>query len=113
MPQRDEVGPVYGVPLLDTLPIGGMLQQLPSRQDLDDVKTLSVRTVAGYEVLLAHYVEARDALATIKEWRLIPADHLSRLQAMVEPGQQTWDLSDKDVAAIRAALRAIGVEVKP
>lgn len=53
-----EVGPIYSVPLIDTLPLGskgGMLQKMPARQDLDDVRQVSERTVAGYEVLLDHY----------------------------------------------------------
>lgn len=55
-----ETGPIYNVPLIDTLPLGygGMWQQLPSRQDLEDVRTMSQRTVAGYEVLMKHYHEA-------------------------------------------------------
>lgn len=31
-----------------------------------------------------------------------------RLQAMIDPDQQTWDLSDKDVEAIAMALAVIG-----
>ena len=34
-------------------------------------------------------------------------EHEYRLEAMLAPGQQTWDLSDKDVAAIRWALARI------
>lgn len=54
-----EVGPIYNVPLIDSLPIGtGMMKQaMPSRQDLLQVQQLSERTVAGYEVLLSHYSE--------------------------------------------------------
>ena len=36
-------------------------------------------------------------------------DQVSRLQAMCEPGQQTWDLSPKDVAAIALAVRVLSV----
>jgi hypothetical protein len=36
-------------------------------------------------------------------------EQLSRLQAMCEPGQQTWDLSPKDEAAIRAAVAQAGI----
>ena len=52
-------GPVYGVRLIDTLPLGSgaMLQAMPSRQDLIDARSMSERTVAGYEVLLSHYRE--------------------------------------------------------
>lgn len=62
-----EKGPIYGVELLDALPLdgtGGMQQALPSRDDLVKVRRVSDRTVAGYEVLLEHY---RRALATIAE----------------------------------------------
>lgn len=34
-------------------------------------------------------------------------EHESRLQAMVAPEQQTWDLSPNDVAAIEWALREL------
>ena len=69
--QKDggSVGPIYGVPLIDSLPLGckfrgvplidsmpdgsGFLrQQMPSRSDLMES---SERVAAGYEVLLAHY----------------------------------------------------------
>lgn len=56
---ENETGPVYGVPLIDTLPLGtgGMLQQMPSRHDLEECQKRHQRVVAGYEVLLAHYLE--------------------------------------------------------
>jgi len=58
-----ERGPVYGVLLIDTLPIGsGMLQQMPSRYDLEMCRKRSERVVAGYEVLLSHYLEAVEKL---------------------------------------------------
>ena len=54
-----ERGPIYNVELIDQLPINdrGWTQQMPSRADLDQVKRISERTVAGYEVLLEHYRE--------------------------------------------------------
>jgi len=58
-------GPIYGVELLDSLPLdGGMLQQLPSRDDLESIRDLrnGERIVAGYEVLLEHYRRAKAAL---------------------------------------------------
>lgn len=65
----NEFGPVYGVALIDTLPLGkgGMLQQMPSRSDLDKVKRISTRTVAGYEVLLDHYMNEKAEVARLKE----------------------------------------------
>lgn len=50
-----EKGPIYGVPLIETLPLGGMKQAMPNRADLEDVAKRSERTVAGYEVLLDRY----------------------------------------------------------
>lgn len=49
-----EQGPVYGVPLIDTLPLGtgGMLQQMPSQSNLHQCRKLNERVVAGYEVLM-------------------------------------------------------------
>lgn len=53
-----ERGPYYNVELIDSLPLGKgpMRQQLPSRQDLLRVRNHSERMVAGYEVLLNHYL---------------------------------------------------------
>lgn len=56
-----EKGPIYGVELIDTLPLGkagGMLQAMPNRDDLRGVRC--ARVAAGYEVLLAHYLELRN-----------------------------------------------------
>jgi hypothetical protein len=56
-----EVGPIYGVELIDSLPIGdgSCFQALPSRADLDGVKNYrqGTRVVAGFEVLLNHWRE--------------------------------------------------------
>lgn len=39
------------------------------------------------------------------------SDHARRLRAMIEPDQQTWDLSPADVRAIRWALdRVVSLE---
>lgn len=49
-------GPIYGVELIDELPIhGGMFQCMPSQQELRKVSKVSQRTVAGFEVLLSHW----------------------------------------------------------
>lgn len=37
----------------------------------------------------------------------LDSDHAERLQAMVAPDQETWDLSPNDVAAIQWALDRI------
>ena len=59
MSEQKEVGPIYGVELIRDLPIGGMLQAMPTRSDLDQVRRISERTVAGYEVLLRHYLDLK------------------------------------------------------
>ena len=52
-----EKGPIYGVELIDVLPVGSgsMRQAMPSRMDLNRVLKVNQRTVAGYEVLLASW----------------------------------------------------------
>jgi hypothetical protein len=58
---KKELGPVYGVRLIRDLPIGGgMIQAMPSRQDLEQVRAVSERTVAGYEMLLLHYLKLKE-----------------------------------------------------
>ena len=60
-----ERGPIYGVELLTELPLdGGMMQALPSRDDLESIQDLrnGTRIVAGYEVLMEHYRRVKAAL---------------------------------------------------
>lgn len=59
---KQETGPVYGVPLIDALPIGTgvMMQQMPRRDDLEQVRKRNERVAAGYEVLLAHFRECQE-----------------------------------------------------
>ncbi len=66
-----ERGPIYGVVLLDSLPLdGGMRQALPSRADLDAVRRTRIngndRVVAGYEVLLEHYKRLVNAVEALR-----------------------------------------------
>lgn len=60
MNRANETGPIYGVPLMKELPLGngGMKQSLPTRSDLEGIKDYrqGQRVVAGYEVLLSHYI---------------------------------------------------------
>jgi hypothetical protein len=65
----EQKGPVYGVQLIDTLPLGtgGVLQQMPDREELVQVQKRSNRTVAAYEVLLAHYQGQVVEVARLKE----------------------------------------------
>ena len=41
------------------------------------------------------------------------SDELERLEAMIEPNQQTWDLSRNDVAAIRWAVERLNATPAP
>ena len=70
MIEREERGPIYGVTLIDSLPLNesGWKQQMPGRQDLLDAMqaTKSSRVVAGFEVLLAHYKEKCDEVEQLK-----------------------------------------------
>jgi hypothetical protein len=61
---NDDIGPIYNVKLLDTLPLGSgeLQQQMPSRNDLIRVQEISERTVAGYEVLLWHWWQQQDEI---------------------------------------------------
>ncbi len=80
-----EVGPIYGVELLDSLPLdGGMSQALPSRKDLDDVLRTRIngnaRVVGGYEVLLEHYRRMSAAVMSMRN--LWPAEWWATLSAI-------------------------------
>lgn len=64
----EQLGPVYGVRLLSSLPIGkgGMLQAMPSKSDLEKVQKVSTRTVAGFEVLTEHYREQCNMVSSLR-----------------------------------------------
>jgi hypothetical protein len=49
------VGPVYGVQLLSAMRAGSMIQAMPSREDLEAIKSRHTRVVAGFEVLTQHW----------------------------------------------------------
>ena len=55
--KSNDVGPIYGVRLIEELPLGkgGIIQEMPSSDDLKKVQRISERTVAGFEVLTEHY----------------------------------------------------------
>jgi hypothetical protein len=60
-----EHGPVFGVELLDSLPIGhgNMRQAMPSCQDLVQANNrVCTRVSGGYEVLLDHWREAKETM---------------------------------------------------
>lgn len=75
----EQKGPIYGVELIDTLPLDGgeMLQAMPSRVDLERVREVSERTVAGYEVLLEHYRRWRRAAEELA--RYVEPEELARI----------------------------------
>ncbi len=66
---EQDSGPIYGVRLIDSLPLGGggMSQAMPTRKDLQQVGKVNNRTAAGYEVLLHHYRQRGDKIERMKE----------------------------------------------
>lgn len=66
-----EIGPVYGVRLISSMKLPGdsceMLQAMPSRNDLEEVRVVSERTAAGYEVLLQHYRNQLDKMRRLEQ----------------------------------------------
>jgi hypothetical protein len=62
MEKTGEFGPIYEVPLINSLPCGGMAQAMPNRADLNQARKRCERVAAGYEVLLAHYQGAIDEI---------------------------------------------------
>lgn len=100
MQDRDiYVGPVYGVRLIDSLPIGtgSMRQAMPDARDLalanDRVGT---RVAAGFEVLLDHYRRVCDL-----------NDELRRLAGFV--CELDWSDNDEDaVQRIDDLRKALG-----
>jgi len=69
-------GPIYGVELIDTLPLAGTMRQaMPSAADLCKVKKVSERTVAGYEVLLQDWHGLDEALREIAKVQIPPAEN--------------------------------------
>lgn len=64
-----EKGPIYGVELIESLPLGKgcMLQAMPTRADLQWVRTHGERVAAGYEVLLHHYKDALGRIEVLSE----------------------------------------------
>ena len=59
--QVSEYGPIYGVKLIGSLPIGdgAWSQAMPTREDLIKSRKFGDRLAAGYEVLLARYCELK------------------------------------------------------
>lgn len=69
MQTTGERGPIYGVKLINSLPLGkgGLTQAMPSEADLLAVYKNCERTAAGYEVLLRHYTKAVKEIARLNQ----------------------------------------------
>lgn len=89
------VGPIYGVELLEELPLnGGMLQQMASRRDLEQVeRRVGTRVVAAYEVLTQHYRRAKKEL----DERLAAAAGLTDAEKALNLWL-LWECSDRYVS---------------
>ena len=66
---NSESGPVYGVRLIKSLPLGsgGMVQAMPSKGDLEQVRKVNERVVAGFEVLTDHYRKQCNEVARLND----------------------------------------------
>jgi hypothetical protein len=64
----NERGPIYWVPLIETLPLGTgiMRQQMASLADLNYIRQYSERMVAAYEVALAHLADREEEVKLLK-----------------------------------------------
>lgn len=69
MKKTGERGPIYGVELIDGLPLGtgGFTQAMPSLQDLELAREIGGRLPAGYEVLLRHFQEVVEEIETLRQ----------------------------------------------
>jgi hypothetical protein len=62
--QQEEFGPIYGVKLINSMAIAGsgFFQQMPSRRELEEIRRVSQRLVAAYELLLWNHHQAQTIL---------------------------------------------------
>lgn len=88
--KQKEVGPIFGVELLDRLPFDdcSMFQALPNRRDLVEVKKSKLagsgRLSSGYEVLLEHYRRAQAENAELRQ-------QLAEAKAVIDKLPKTAD----------------------
>ncbi len=68
------LGPIYSVPLIDTLPFNpdkpdGLRQQMPSPEDLNGIKDYrqGARVCAAYEVLLHHWRQQQLQISRLQQ----------------------------------------------
>lgn len=96
-----EKGLIYGVELIEDLPLGTgpMKQAMPSRDDLERVMERNQRTVAGYEVLLAHYQDLRTRFSILHEM----ADRLRiELKSCVKASRRNDDWPEEEYERLEA-----------
>jgi len=94
-----ESGPLYGVELIESLPMpgtGGMSQAMPQRDELSRASFNGFeRTAAAYEVLLAHWRERGEEIERLRdEFAKIPT---TKDGVLVYPGSgvyRVWDIKD-------------------
>ena len=121
----EHYGPVYGVPLRHSLPLTGqacgMIQALPSRSDLEQVRKVSERTAAGYEVLLSHYNEQIEKMKRLEqEWQdghsvqeMRHEDSVLRWRGLLEVAvENAEDIAAGRATELEARLREIIEESK-
>lgn len=97
MPKAEsKAGPLYGVELLESLPIGnaGWSQAMPGREELARVAKISSRTVAAYEVLTAQYLRLKAESEKLESVR----------EQFTKYTQSLKDREPGDLAAFRFAI---------
>lgn len=103
----EERGPVYGVTLIDALPMGDtMRQQMPDREDLIQVQRLNERVVAGYEVLLSHYQRVVAAERASQETLRLATFSMARCVGVID---QLRDAATAAKHAINSLLACDGI----
>lgn len=94
-----EKGPIYGAPLIESLPIGGACSQaMPARDELVKVAKISQRTVAAYEILTKHYLAFAEGVTTKNE-----VNRQARLE-----GSDDWE--DFGNVPFYEAVRSLAIE---
>ena len=101
-------GPIYGVELIDSLPMDpnrpkGMRQAMPSQSDLEGIKDYrqGQRVVAGYEVLLNHYLEAKASLSKMSHRKCWECQHVAYYRDHIFPACKCEKCGSHDTRLIR------------
>lgn len=100
---ENDSGPVYGVSLIASLPIigGSMRQAMPSRSDLEQVREVSERTAAGYEVLLAHWREQGEQMEKLEQSH---REELEQLQQQIGQLEATVRAGNTAISQLEHAV---------